>query len=170
MFRFAKKTIKSYSLNAVEHIIGIVLSDRSRYLNYGLIAENNIYSGLAIGSLFQSDQKRLDDEFDCIAIHFTFSVLEGFGVSDDYRRKALEIVLDNFDIDKSYRYFLSKRLAQYAPLDNRTLAAKLIENLAVKDFPERFQAESDRILGQQFDAFEKYMRRYIKAELEAKVS
>lgn len=167
MFGITKKKVKKYSLDDTERIIGVILSDRSKYLNYGSIAEKNIYSGFAIGSLFLSDRQRLSDEFDFIAIHFAFKILENLGVSEEYRKKALSIVLDNFDIDKSYRVMFSQRLQQYATLHNRALAAQLIENLAVEDFPENFQAESDRILGQQFDKFETNIRRYIKAELEA---
>lgn len=170
MFGITKKRAKNYSVDDIEHIIGIILSDRSKYLNYGSIAEKNIYSGYAIGRAFERDQQKLSDEFDCVAIHITFSALESLGVSEEFRIKALEIVLKNFEVGSSYRVFFLKRLGQYSSLDTKGLANKLVENLAVKDFPERFQAESDRILAQQFDIIQKNMKRYITAELGAKAS
>ncbi|NTU73263.1 hypothetical protein HGB07_03785 [Candidatus Roizmanbacteria bacterium] len=166
MFSFLLKKKKQYRPEYIEHVIGVVLSNRSIFINPADIFRTNIYSGYAIGRLFERDKKRLNDEFDFIAIHFIYNALSNLGVDIDTFNSALKSVFDNYDIDASYRAFCDIRIVQYYPLDYRELATEFISSLKVQDFPERFQSESCRILSCQFEGVYKKMSKYILAELK----
>jgi hypothetical protein len=82
MFGFSKKQ-GAYRTDVIENIIGVGLPNRNKFMNYGDVADENIYSGYAIGCVFSEDQDRLSFEFDAVYLHYLVSVLAKVGYFGD---------------------------------------------------------------------------------------
>ncbi len=166
MFGFVKKTV-SYKTEDIENVIGVGLPRRNKFMNYGDVSAENIYSGYAIGRVFIDDQERLSFEFDAVYLHYLISVLAEVGVSDEQISEALGAVFGNFDLSRRERDKFHLRLDEYRLLHNQAVAEKFIDNLAVADFPESYRIPSRKILGEQFARLKKGIERFVADELRA---
>lgn len=166
MFRKTPKNV-SYKTADIENIIGVGLSHRNRFMNYGDVGKENIYTGFAIGRVFAEDQDRLSFEFDAVFLHYLLHKLSESGIPDDQCLQALDAVFENFEIGKLEAAKYYQRLQQYDPLSDEVLAEKLVDNLKVSDFPENFREPSRKILGEQFGLLSKSVAEYVRNELGA---
>lgn len=166
MFSFSKKKV-SYKTNAIENIIGVGLPNRNKFMNYGDVADENIYTGYAIGRLFSENQDRLSFEFDAVYLHYLITVLIKNGVPADQSAEALRAVFDNFDITQEEQNKFTRRLNEYRSLDNESVAEKFVDNLAIVDFPKSYREPSRKTLGEQFCRLTKGIERFVADELGA---
>lgn len=166
MFGFPKKQV-TYKTDVIESIIGVGLPNRNKFMNYGDVANENIYSGYAIGRIFSEDKDRLSFEFDAVYLHYLISVLAKVGVSAEQSADALRAVLDNFEISQDEQRKFKQRLQDYESLDNEGVAEKFIDNLNVADFPESYREPSRKTLGEQFSRLTKGVERFVTDELRA---
>lgn len=166
MFVFAKKTV-SYKTEDIENVIGVGLPNRNKFMNYGDVSAQNIYSGYAIGRVFSEDQERLSFEFDAIYLHYLMDIFSRMGVPVEQSREALQAVFDNFELPKRERKRFYQRLDDYASLSDPDIADKFIDNLNVTDFPENFRELSRKTLGEQFNGLSKAVKRFVSNELRA---
>ena len=164
MFSFSKKKIP-YEIEIIENVIGVGLPNRSKFMNYGDVADENIYTGFAIGRLFSEDQDRLSFEFDAVYLHYLITVLTKRGVPVNQSTTALQGVFDNFDITREEQDDFTRRLNEYGPLDDEGVAEKFVDNLAVADFPESYREPSRKTLGEQFSRLAKGIERFVDNEL-----
>lgn len=166
MFGFAKKTI-SYKTEIIENVIGVGLPNRNKFMNYGDVSAENIYSGYAIGRVFSEDKERLSFEFDAVYLHYLMSTFTKIGISGDQSREALQAVFDNFELPKVEQGKFYKRLEDYDSLSDEDVADKFIDNLDVADFPDNFREPSHKTLGEQFNRLSKAINRFVSNELRA---
>lgn len=166
MFGFSKKHV-THKTDVIENIIGVGLPNRNKFMNYGDVADENIYSGYAIGRVFSEDQDRLSFEFDAVYLHYLISVLAKVGVPAEQSADALQAVLDNFEISQDEQRKFKQRLKDYGLLDNEGVAEKFVENLNVADFPESYREPSRKALGEQFSRLTKGVERFVADELRA---
>lgn len=166
MFRLKKKT-NSHKIKDIENIIGVGLPNRNKFMNYGDVSANNIYSGYAIGRVFSEDRDRLSFEFDAVYLHYLMSKLVKSGVPIEQGNEALRLVFDNFELPVAEQEKFHQRLREYASLGDLDIADKFISNLNVKDFPESFRRSSRKVLGGQFAALSKVVSRFVNDELRA---
>lgn len=157
----------AYRTDVIENIIGLGLSNRNEFMNYGDVADENIYSGYAIGRVFSDDQGRLSFEFDAVYLHYLISVLAKVGVPDEQSADALQAVFDNFEISQDEQRKFKQRLKDYEALDHEGVAEKFIYNLNVSDFPESYREPSRKTLGEQFSRLAKGVERFMVDELRA---
>lgn len=162
-----KKRVTSYKTEVIENVIGVGLPNRNKFMNYGDVAAENIYSGFAIGRVFSEDQDRLSFEFDAVYLHYLMSVLAGVGISAEQSKEALQAVFDNFEISKAEQNRFYRRLEDYASLVDPDIADKFIDNLNVADFPDNFREPSRKVLGGQFKALSKAIGKFVRNELRA---
>lgn len=162
-----KKKVNTYKTEVIENVIGVGLSNRNKFINYGDVAAENIYSGFAIGRVFSEDQNRLSFEFDAVYLHYLIDVLTGIGVPTDQSKEALQAVFDNFEISKAEQKKFHRRLEDYGSLVDPDVADKFIDNLNVEDFPDNFREPSHKILGGQFKALSKAVGKFVRNELRA---
>lgn len=165
MFGRKNNKVKTASIDIVENIIGSVLQNRSEIMNYGEIAQHNIYTGYAILSLFESDQKRLGDEFDCLLGGMIFNVLHKNGIPNEISSDALIRVFINSDLPELERTHFLTRIKQYSNLSYADLADLFVENLQVHDFPEKFRDDSRKILSMQLKGVGRELELFADAEL-----
>ncbi len=165
MFGRKNNKNKAVSIGIIENIIGYVLQSRSEIINYGEIAQQNIYTGYAILSLFESDQKRLGDEFDCLLGGMIFSVLRKNGIPDKISNDALVRVFNNSDLPELERKHFLLRVGQHKNLSYGDLADLFVENLQVHDFPDRFKEGSRNVLSKQLKDINKELELFTNAEL-----
>lgn len=166
MFGLARRK-DSYRTKAVENVIGIGLPNRSRFINYGDIAAENVYSGVVIGRVFAEDPERLSFEFDAVYLHYLIIALADAGILDDQGIEALQAVFDNFGLEKVEQDKFYERLRNYDVAGDEVIAEMFIDNLSVPDFPERLREPSRKILGKQFHALSKVVSRFVRDELKA---
>lgn len=166
MFGFSKKQV-AYRTDVIENIIGVGLPNRNKFMNYGDVADENIYSGYAIGRVFSEDQDRLSFEFDAVYLHYLVSVLAKVGVPAEQSADALQAVLDNFEISQDEQRKFKQRLKDYESLDDESVAEKFVDNLNVADFPESYREPSRKTLGEQFSRLTKGVERFVADELRA---
>lgn len=166
MFGFSKKRV-IYKTDAIENIIGVGLPNRNKFMNYGDVADENVYSGYAIGRVFSEDQDRLSFEFDAVYLHYLMSVLARVGVPVEQGTEALQAVFDNFEISQDEQRKFRQRLKDYELLDDEGVAEKFVDNLNVADFPESYREPSRKTLGEQFSRLTKGVERFVTDELRA---
>lgn len=166
MFGRSKKQV-AYKTEVIENVIGVGLPNRNKFMNYGDVADENIYSGYAIGRVFSEDQDRLSFEFDAVYLHYLIAALAKAGVSIEQSSEALQAVLDNFELSKKEQDKFYKRLAEYRLLNNEDVAEKFVDNLAVEDFPENYREPSRKTLSEQFSRLVKGIERFVSNELRA---
>lgn len=157
----------SYKTADIENIIGVGLSHRNKFMNYGDVAKENIYTGFAIGRVFSEDQDRLSFEFDSVYLHYLLHKLSASSIPDEQCIRALDAVFENFELSKTEVDKYYQRLKQYDPLDDEDIAEKFVDNLNVPDFPEKFRKPSRKVLGEQFGLLSKSVTEYVKNELSA---
>ena len=165
MFGRKNNKYKTASIDIIENIIGYVLQNRSEIINYGEIAQQNIYTGYAILSLFESDQKRLGDEFDCLLGGMIFNILHKNGIPNEISRDALVRVFNNSDLLELERRHFLLRVRQYNNLSYGDLADLFVENLQVHDFPDRFKEDSRKVLSKQLKDINKELELFTNVEL-----
>lgn len=163
MFGIFKKQV-AYRTDVIENIIGVGLPNRNKFINYGDVADENIYSGYAIGRVFSQDQDRLSFEFDAVYLHYLISALIKVGVPARQSADALQAVLDNFEISQDEQRKFKQRLGDYQSLDNEGVAEKFVYNLNVADFPESYREPSRKTLGEQFSRLAKGVERFVTDE------
>lgn len=166
MFGFLKKKV-SYDVGSIENVLGVGLSNRSKFINYGDVAADNIYAGYAISRVFSDDQERLSLEFDAVYLHYLMAALRSIGISSEVSSNALERVFDNFEISAFERGQFHLRLQDYRDIDYEEVAMKFVENLGVEDFPENFLEPSRRMLGGQFHNLSGIIRKFVTSELKS---
>lgn len=165
MFGFTKRPVV-YKTEAIENVIGAGLQNRNKFMNYGDVAQENIYSGYAIGKVFAEDQDRLSFEFDAVYLHYLIRALSSIGIPAEQAEEAVKAVFNNFELPKTERNKFYQRLKEYASLNNPGVADKFIDNLNVADFPESFREPSRKILGGQFKALSKAVDKFVNNELQ----
>jgi hypothetical protein len=166
MFGFSKKRA-TYETDVIENIIGVGLPNRNKFINYGDVADENVYSGYAIGRVFSEDQERLSFEFDAVYLYYLISILTKVGVPAEQSADALHAVFDNFEISQDEQRKFGQRLKDYESLDDEGVAEKFVENLNVADFPESYREPSRKTLGGQFSGLTKGVERFVIDELRA---
>lgn len=166
MFVMRRKTT-SYKTEVIENIIGIGLPNRNKFINYGDISAENIYSGYAIGRAFSEDQERLSFEFDVVYLHYLIAVLRKVGVSVEQINDALQAVFDNFELPQGEQDEFFRRLKGYESLIHQGVAEKFVDNLDIVDFPESYRDPSRKMLGEQFSRLTKGIERFVADELRA---
>ena len=166
MFGFSKKQV-AYRTDVIENIIGVGLPNRNKFMNYGDVADENIYSGYAIGRVFSEDQDRLSFEFDAVYLNYLISVLTKVGVPVEQSADALQAVFNNFEVSHDEQRKFKQRLKDYESLDHEGVAEKFVDNLTVADFPESYREPSRKTLGEQFSRLTKGVERFVADELRA---
>lgn len=166
MFGFAK-SLGGYKAEAVENVIGVGLQSREALMNYGDIAAKNIFSGYAITRVFAADKERLSFEFDAVYLHYLLLALSDIGVRETVIKDAIERVFDNFEVTQQEIDQFNKRLDDYESLGDEDVAERLVDNLDVTDFPDKYREPSRQTLGKQFKVLSKNVRRCVRDELGA---
>lgn len=166
MFGFTKRTV-GYKTEVIETVIGVGLQNRNKFINYGDVAQENIYSGYAISRVFSEDQERLSFEFDAVYLHYLMSRFTKSGISTVQSRDALLAVFDSFDLPEAEQEKFYRRLEDYSSLSDPDIADRFIDNLDVEDFPDDFRKPSRKVLGGQFEALSKAVDRFVDDELRA---
>lgn len=166
MFGRSRKQIV-YKTEVIENVIGVGLPNRNKFMNYGDVSADNIYTGYAIARVFSEDQERLSFEFDAVYLHCLISVLVKIGVPAEQSTEALQAVLDNFEISHEEQSRFKQRLRDYELLDNEGVAEKFVDNLSVASFPESYREPSRKALGEQFSRLTKGVERFVTDELRA---
>lgn len=166
MFRKAAR-IKSYDVDEIENLIGFGLPNRNKFMNYGDVASSNVYSGYAIGKVYEVDPERLSFEFDAVYLSYLLKEVERIGVDPNMHRTATEAVFENFELPEGERRLFYERVGQYRALDNFKAAECFIDNLLVEDFPESYKAPSKKILGRQFSDLESAIKRFVNDQLKS---
>lgn len=149
-----------------EHILGILLTDRKRFINFSGIAEGNIYAGLVIGQAFNANIERLDDEFDALAISYVWKVLSELGANEDQFAQGATAVFDNFEISDELRKLYGTRVKEYSDLDTSEVGVNLLVNIA-GIYNGKLEKNDPRVLSEQLDKFHKLLEVNIKRELTA---
>ena len=166
MFRKAAR-VKSYDVDEIENLIGVGLPNRNKFMNYGDVAASNIYSGYAIGKVYEADPERLSFEFDAVYLSYLLKEVERIGVDSSTYLAATEAVFENFELPISERKLFYERVTQYRILDHFKAAETFVDNLQVDDFPESYRGPSNEILGRQFDDLSSAIKRYVNDQLKA---
>ncbi len=166
MFGRSKKQV-TYKTEVIENVIGVGLPNRNKFMNYGDVSADNIYSGYAIGRVFSEDKDRLSFEFDAVYLSYLIKGLTKIGIPAEQSSEALKDVFDNFELAKVECDKFYQRLEDYISLSDTDVAEKFINNLNVSDFPENFREPSRKILGEQFHALSLSVTKFAKNQLGA---
>jgi len=172
MFGRKRNNPSKISVEDVEHVLGVSLSQRSNILNYGEISKPNIFAGTVIGRAFVEDKLKLSDECDFIVMFFAKSVLAEKGIEPDVIEAAQKAMFNNLGEPESgtaedYQKRYNQRIADYeAAADMEDVALRWLKNIAVRPLNNR-EVEACKLLAKQLTDIKKYMTRGIEAELKA---
>jgi hypothetical protein len=143
---FRNKIKKDVPIEEVENIIGSVLQDRNRFINYGEVSQGNIYISVPIMSLFAVDKEAVAFEFDILALSCLFTVFNAHEISKDVYTKALGLVMENFGLSDESMNEMYEALIGYDGKNEKGVADHLFDRLTNEGLASNYKLESTKLL------------------------
>lgn len=143
---FKKKTKKSVPVEEIENIIGSVLQERNRFINYGEVSQKNLYIAVPIMALFAADEEAVGFEFDILTLSCLFIVFNAHEIPKDIYTKALGMVLENFELSKKEMNEMYDALVGYSGKDEKGMAEQLFDRLPNEGLAAYYKDESTKLL------------------------
>lgn len=143
---FKKKTKKSVPVEEIENIIGSVLQDRNRFINYGELSQENLYIAVPIMALFAADEEAVAFEFDILTLSCLSIVFNAHEIPKEIYTKALGLVLENFELSDDSMNEMYEALVSYSGKDEKGIADHLFDRLPNEGLAPYYKLESTKLL------------------------
>jgi len=143
---FKKKTKKEVPIEEIENIIGSVLQDRNRFINYGEVSQGNLYISVPIMALFAADEEAVAFEFDVLTLSCLFIVFNAHNIPKEIYTKALGQVLENFALSDDSMNEIYEALVDYRGKGAKGIADHLFDRLPNEGLAPFYKRESTKLL------------------------
>jgi hypothetical protein len=143
---FRKKTKTDAPVKEIENIIGSVLQDRNKFINYGDVSQENLYISVPIMALFAADEEAVAFEFDVLTLSCLFIVFNAHDIPKEIYTKALGLVLENFELSDESMNEIYDALVDYSGKDEKGIADHLFDRLPNEGLAPYYKRESTKLL------------------------
>lgn len=137
---------KDVPIEEIENIIGSVLQDRNKFINYGNVSQENLYISVPIMALFAADEEAVAFEFDVLTLCCLIVVFNAHEIPKEVYTRALALVLENLELSDEAMNGIYDALVGYSGKDEKGIANHLFDRLPNEGLAPYYKSESTKLL------------------------